>query len=51
MAVFCVVPLLFLDFSVGVGAFFHRTESDLFLFLSFIFTCVLHIFLSHIRSG
>ena len=23
----------FLDFSVGVGAFFHRTESDLFLFL------------------
>ena len=22
----------FLDFSVGVAAFFHRTESDLFLF-------------------
>ena len=24
----------FLDFSVGVGAFCHRTESDLFLFSS-----------------
>ena len=33
----CVVEVVFvlsryfLDFSVGVGAFYHRTESDLFL--------------------
>ena len=28
-----VLSRCFLDFSVGVGVFFHRTESDLFRFL------------------
>ena len=41
VAFFFLLSRCFLDFSVGVGAFCHETESDIFLFLLILINRVL----------